>query len=81
MPEHMKDGPRKYNDEYNKYDEETTYFDIPENIPGENEALQVPEQYSTEADSLSEIDPTILAEVEKELQRIHHKIYYSSRGV
>ncbi|XP_053611965.1 neuroendocrine convertase 1-like isoform X2 [Plodia interpunctella] len=81
MPEHMKDGPRKYNDEYNKYDEETTYFDIPESIPGENEALQVPEQYSTEADSLSEIDPTILAEVEKELQRIHHKIYYSSRGV
>ncbi|XP_060804530.1 neuroendocrine convertase 1 [Amyelois transitella] len=80
MPAHMKDGPRKYNDEYNKY-EETNYLDISDNIPSEDEALQVPEQHSTEEISVGEIDPTILAEVEKELQRIHHRIYITSRGV
>ncbi|RVE44747.1 hypothetical protein evm_010599 [Chilo suppressalis] len=77
MPEHMKKGPRQFDDdndyEHNKFD----YFDnnnVFESQSLESEDNSVSEEHDTEQADLSGIDPTILAEVEQELKRIHHRM-------
>lgn len=86
MPEHMKNGPRIYNDNYN-YQEAFEYFDnvdkgvdVASNTVTDDEAVAVvPGAHNTEAvDDIHDVDATIIAEVEKELQRIHHRRIYSA---
>ncbi|XP_063829835.1 neuroendocrine convertase 1-like [Ostrinia nubilalis] len=77
MPEHMKYGPRKYS--HSNYQEVSDYFDdVFENSNSDdNSVVNVPEQHNTEEVNMNDIDPTILAEVEQELQRIHHGMVYN----
>ncbi|XP_021191254.3 neuroendocrine convertase 1 [Helicoverpa armigera] len=88
MPSHMKNGPRIYNSNYN-YQEAFEYFDnvdnnsvdVVSNTVTQDEAVAaVPGEHKHEAvDDIHNIDATVLAEVEKELQRIHHRKVF--RGV
>lgn len=77
----MKNGPRIYNDNYN-YQEVFEYFDnvdkgvdVASNTVTDDEAVAaIPGVHNTEAvDEFHDVDSTVLAEVEKELQRIHHR--------
>ncbi|CAG9791064.1 unnamed protein product [Diatraea saccharalis] len=78
MPDHMRKGPRKYtHDDYNNYE----IFKLFDNNVFENENLDsddnnVPEEHETEQVDFNEIDSTILAEVEQELKRIHHRMVF-----
>ncbi|KAL0870759.1 hypothetical protein ABMA27_005693 [Loxostege sticticalis] len=76
-PAHMRQGPRKYTN-YN-YQEVFDYFDGVIDNPNtdDNSQANAPEEHSTEDVNVNDIDPTILAEVEKELQRIHHGMVYN----
>lgn len=90
MPSHMKNGPRIYNDNYN-YQQAFEYFDnvddkgvdVASNTVTDDEAVAaVPgEHTSAEVNDLHDIDSTVLAEVEKELQRIHHRKVYMALGL
>ncbi|XP_059062217.1 neuroendocrine convertase 1-like [Achroia grisella] len=84
MPAHMKDGPRKYNYDYNNYEDVFNYFGTvleEETNSDDIEASDIPEPHnSAEVNEFNDIDPTILAEVEKELQRIHHRIIMRTSG-
>lgn len=90
MPKHMKRGPRIYNENYN-YQEAFEYFDsvdksvaVALNTVTDDEAVAVipGEHKSKEIDDIHDIDmdSTVLAEVEKELQRINHRKVYMSVG-
>lgn len=104
IPVHMKNGPRKYNDDYNEsyhfnensitneaiYDNSNNLEDFEEyendndNLADDDtqnilELLTQPKQenlYDKPENILANIqqNPTILAEVEKELLRIHHRM-------
>lgn len=85
----MKNGPRIYNDNYN-YQEAFEYFDnvdkgvdVASNTVTDDEAVAVvPGEHKIEAaDDIHGIDSTVLAEVEKELQRIHHRRIYLGVGL
>ncbi|KAL4717118.1 hypothetical protein ACJJTC_017005 [Scirpophaga incertulas] len=69
-PVHMKNGPRIYFYDDPDYKELFDYFDLIENGNFDSDDKS---DYSTEEDD-NDIDPTILAEVENELQRIHHRV-------
>ncbi|KAM3960400.1 neuroendocrine convertase 1-like [Aphomia sociella] len=83
MPAHMQNGPRKYNYDYNNYEDVFNYFDTVlenESLNSDDiEVSEIPEEHNTEQ-VFNDIDPTILAEVEKELQRIHHRIILRTSG-
>lgn len=88
MPEHMRNGPRKYNKEYNNnsYGDVFEYFDSVRNSDlntvTDDIAAAVPGSHEAEEFDANEIDPEVLAAVEKELQRIHHrKNYLPSLGL
>ncbi|KAL3613164.1 Neuroendocrine convertase 1 [Castilleja foliolosa] len=77
MPEHMKKGTRKYNDNYNNYHYVNDYFDNIDNddninvagiVSDDNNVAILPEEHKQQ-----EFDTNILNEVEKELLRIHHR--------
>jgi hypothetical protein len=75
MPDHMRNGPRQYIYGEEDYLEAFNYIDdVLENgsLSDENNL----EEQSTEQVDVNNIDPTILAEVEKELQRIHHRMLH-----
>ncbi|CAH0588208.1 unnamed protein product [Chrysodeixis includens] len=90
MPSHMKNGPRIYNDNYN-YQQAFEYFDnvddkgvdVASNTVTDDEAVAVVpgEHTSGVVNDLHDIDSTVLAEVEKELQRIHHRKVYMALGL
>lgn len=89
MPAHMKNGPRVYNDNYN-YQEAFEYIDnvdkgvdVASNTVTDDEAVAVVpgEHKIEEADDIHDIDSTVLAEVEKELQRIHHRRIHMGVGL
>ncbi|XP_045450459.1 neuroendocrine convertase 1-like [Melitaea cinxia] len=74
MPAHMKNGPRKYNDNYNneRQPEFVDYHDRGEPYYDYVEPL-IPEQHSTEEVLLlNDIDTITFDEIEKELLRNHH---------
>lgn len=74
MPTHMKNGPRKYNENYNneRQPEFVDYHDSGEPYNDYVEPL-IPEQHSTEeVILLNDIDTITLREIEKELLRNHH---------
>lgn len=74
MPAHMKDGPRKYIHDGN-YQELFNYFgEFESGHSDDSSAVSAPEEQITEEVDVNNIDPTILAEVEQELQRIHHRL-------
>lgn len=77
IPAHMQYGPRKYSN--NNYQEVFDYFEGVLDNPNsdDNSVANVPEEHSSEDVNVNNIDPTILAEVEKELQRIHHNMVYN----
>ncbi|KAJ0174969.1 hypothetical protein K1T71_009110 [Dendrolimus kikuchii] len=82
IPEHMRGGRRKYNYDYN-YQEVFDYFDNIDNDESHSNRFNddttssTPGKHKSE-ETLNEIDPTLLAQVEKELQRIHHRKAYLS---
>lgn len=73
----MRDGQRKYNYEYN-YQEVFDYFDTIDSDENNSNRFNddtvslAPGKHNSE-ETLDDIDPTLLAQVEKELQRIHHR--------
>lgn len=76
MPAHMKDGPRKYLHDGN-YQDVYHHFELGGH-PDDMNIATAPEEHSTEEVNVDDIDPTILAEVEQELQRIHHRLVYKN---
>ncbi|XP_075979431.1 neuroendocrine convertase 1-like [Anticarsia gemmatalis] len=81
MPAHMRNGPRSYNHNYN-YQDAFKYFDnvakgddVTTDTVTDDEAVAVaPGEHNDEdIDYSNDVDSTMLAEVEKELQRIHHR--------
>lgn len=75
MPEHMKDGPRKYSDEYD-YKQAFKYFDSLNDVAlssGDNHNETVTADLQNVKDIILSIaDHSVLNQVEDELQRIHH---------
>ncbi|CAB3244914.1 unnamed protein product [Arctia plantaginis] len=81
MPAHMKNGPRSYNPNYSY--QMFKYFDNVDKSDGDvaadtvtdDEAVAVvPGDHRNEDDDyMNNVDSSLLAEVEKELQRIHHR--------
>lgn len=79
MPEHMKYGPRKYTDEYD-YKQAFTYFD---SLNDASLSLEVHDNHkynetiTEDSKNIDDViltiaDPSVLNQVEDELQRIHH---------
>lgn len=82
MPAHMENGPRTYNKYYNYQEAFDKYFDNVDKIGDvvadtvtDDEAVAVgPGDHKHEdIDYINEVGSTVLAQVEKELQRIHHR--------
>ncbi|CAH2087643.1 unnamed protein product [Euphydryas editha] len=74
MPTHMKNGPRKYNNNYNN-ERQSDFVDYHDSGDPYNDYVApfIPEQHSTEeVILLKDIDTTTLDEIEKELLRNHH---------
>lgn len=76
MPDYMKNGPRKYNEEYN-YKQAFDYFDSLNNADlssyDNHNGTETVDLKSVDDIILSNADPTVLNQVEEELQRIHHR--------
>lgn len=77
MPAHMKDGPRKYNSDYN-YQEVFDYFDNVDKsdlniVSDDNNVAFLPEDQNSEELTFHNMKPTLLTAVEEELQRMHHR--------
>lgn len=74
MPEHMKNGPRKYSDEHD-YQQAFRYFDSLNDVAltddNHNETTTADSQNIDDI-ILNVADPSVLIQVENELQRIHH---------
>lgn len=79
MPEHMKQGPRKYSDEYD-YKRAFTYFDslnaasVSSEVHHNDNYNETSTEDSQNVDDviLTIADPSVLNQVEDALQRIHH---------
>lgn len=90
IPAHMKNGPRIYNDNYN-YQEAFEYFDsvdkdvadvVSNTVTDDEVVAMLPGEHKSQAVvDIHDIDSTVLAEVEKELQRINHRRVYSDIGL
>ncbi|KAG6457643.1 hypothetical protein O3G_MSEX010420 [Manduca sexta] len=80
MPEHMRQQ-RVYNYSYN-YREVFDYFDSMMGKVAANSVADIvapiPESHNYGEVDVNEIDPAVLAQVEKELQRIHHRKTYTT---
>lgn len=78
MPEHMKNGPRKYSEEYN-YKQAFNYFDSMKDVALLSEYVDDNHNETTKA-HLQDLDDLVLKiagskilnQAEDELQRIHH---------
>ncbi|CAH1637184.1 unnamed protein product [Spodoptera littoralis] len=90
IPAHMTNGPRIYNDNYN-YQEAFEYFDnvdkdvadvVSNTVTDDEVVAMLPGEHKSQAVvDIHDIDSTVLAEVEKELQRINHRRVYSDIGL
>lgn len=82
MPAHMRNGPRSYNPNYSyqmfKYfgnvDQNEGDVVAADTVTADEAVAAVPGDHRNEDDDyINSVDSSMLAEVEKELQRIHHR--------